>query len=298
MFFSREVTSTNSVCSILPAVLFETALFGIFTLLVAISTWILIRKGFNSLSTKAMLAATLVMYAAATVHWASQLDLFLILQKDAQLVQMICDDIFFFSSSGGSTVSTVFHQCAPSAMLSVNIILSDTIVLWRAWILRSGRALRTLSILLLLGTIGTSALDTALNRASANVLFGQSFNENPMGIFVFPFSWTTNIYAASVIGYKAWQHRRRIRDHLQHGNARTRAEKVMALFVESGLVYCSLWAFLTANAVIQVFALIPNSQSGARLITAGNVFVDGGLIQLIGIYPTIVIILVSLDMAH
>ncbi|KAI0315904.1 hypothetical protein OF83DRAFT_307893 [Amylostereum chailletii] len=94
------------------------------------------------------------------------------------------------------------------------------------------------------------------------------------------------------------QHRRLIREHSQHGSTRTRAEKIMVLFVESGLLYCLLWASLTVNAFIQVFPVPVDLQPGVRVSTAGNVFLNGGLIQLIGIYPTIVIILACLEIAH
>ncbi|KAI0318547.1 hypothetical protein OF83DRAFT_1115379 [Amylostereum chailletii] len=130
------------IFSYVSSVLLETAFFSIFTVLIVISTWILMRKGLNSRPSKAMLAATFVMYAAATAHWAVQLDV-------------------FFQSDEDETDQ--LYQCAPAALLSVNIILSDIIVLWRAWILRSGGVFRTVSIFLLLGTIILSIAGTVQN---------------------------------------------------------------------------------------------------------------------------------------
>ncbi|KAI0310734.1 hypothetical protein OF83DRAFT_1178251 [Amylostereum chailletii] len=69
----------------------------------------------------------------------------------------------------------------------------------------------------------------------------------------------------------------------------------MALLLESGTVYCLLWLFVVGYSLDKVTTYFSN---GVGLKNAGDNFVKGALIQLVGIYPTLVIVLVCLERSH
>lgn len=82
-------------------------------------------------------------------------------------------------------------------------------------------------------------------------------------MFLWGLTLATNMWATSLVAYKAWcaqtsdtvivslieptrhdlfrRHRRSVRAFLGTGNRKTQAERLMALLVESGALYCFIW---------------------------------------------------------
>ncbi|KAH9960352.1 hypothetical protein BGW80DRAFT_1133715, partial [Lactifluus volemus] len=50
-----------------------------------------------------------------------------------------------------------------------------------------------------------------------------------------------NLLSTGLISWKAWEHRVTIKKHLGEGTASMRVEKIFAILIESGLVYCCFW---------------------------------------------------------
>lgn len=95
----------------------------------------------------------------------------------------------------------------------------------------------------------------------------------------------TNVMATALIAVKAWKHRRLVRTHLKDAEDRgQRAESVLALVVESGILYC------LSNVTVLAATLI-------RLPfgTLGDIYTPVN-VQIAGIYPTIVLLIVGLQM--
>lgn len=102
------------------------------------------------------------------------------------------------------------------------IILSDAIVVWRAWIIWShNRVVQAVSIGLLLGTLGklpslyskitpvlrteTQVFSVLSARLECQVQrdVGSAFADY-FGVGAWVLSWATNVWATLLIGFKAW----------------------------------------------------------------------------------------------
>ncbi|KAI0318154.1 hypothetical protein OF83DRAFT_1036137, partial [Amylostereum chailletii] len=106
------------------------------------------------------------------------------------------------------------------------------IVLSRAWILWShNRYIKAMSAAFLLCTLGS------LPQIQPSV----TVSDDPLGAAAFVFSLATNLWSTSLVAYKAWMHRRDLKEYIQSGNTRTQIQKILELLVESGAIYCMLW---------------------------------------------------------
>jgi hypothetical protein len=98
----------------------------------------------------------------------------------------------------------------------------------------------------------------------------------------------TNLVATLLIGLKVWLYRKQVKSHLTTGHSKsttTRAENVLLLLVESGFLYCAVWLLILI--------------AGFDVMTAANnTLIMGIAVSLTGIYPTFIVIMVSLDKSH
>ncbi|KAI0093035.1 hypothetical protein BDY19DRAFT_921665 [Irpex rosettiformis] len=105
-------------------------------------------------------------------------------------------------------------------------------------------------------------------------------------------SLALNLWATFAIGYKAWIHKSVIKKYLSAGGKRTQSEKILLLLIDSGLLYCALWAVVTAGEFQYWRGSFDFAEPGMP-ITA--YLQDGALIHLVGIYPTVLVIMFSLQ---
>ncbi|KAI0319991.1 hypothetical protein OF83DRAFT_1107373 [Amylostereum chailletii] len=217
-----------------------------------------------------MLAATSIMYLAAAAHWA--LDIFTIMKQ--------------IQDPAGYTnipVRTTYAWSLVNAIVTfTNFWYSDVIVIWRACILwRWDRRIIAISALLLFATIVLANLNVAFYRASRE---DSIFEVDVFGFFGLLMSLVANLWATCLIGIRAWQHRRSTREHLSDGNRTTAVQSIMALLVESGILYCVIWAMFIISKVASL----------------GNIshFLVDAVPQLTGIYPTVIIVLVCFQKTH
>ncbi|KAL1678495.1 hypothetical protein EV122DRAFT_278071 [Schizophyllum commune] len=106
----------------------------------------------------------------------------------------------------------------------VNFIISDAVVVWRAWVLWHEELL------------GLSSL-----ALSCLAIFNPGYSPvNNNYMMCIPLL-ITNLVATSSIGIRAWQHRRDMGALLGVKRRRTSVERIMLLLFESGVLYCSLW---------------------------------------------------------
>ncbi|KAF8262709.1 hypothetical protein EI94DRAFT_662129 [Lactarius quietus] len=159
-------------------------------------------------------------------------------------------------------------------------IVCDIICAWRTVVLWN-RDKRVIAILLIF-ILGTTV------AAVFQVLFGIGGPESGMAL---PASGTfdlvmvgptlgTNLLSTGLIAWKAWQRRISVRKHLLGGSGFVRADRVFALLIESGLIYCCIWIFY----VISLFGVLPNPGFTAMAFVSG-------------LYPTLIVILVSMQMS-
>ncbi|KAH8991860.1 hypothetical protein EDB86DRAFT_3180766 [Lactarius hatsudake] len=171
-------------------------------------------------------------------------------------------------------------------------ILSDIVCAWRAVVLWN-RDKRVIAILLLfiLGTTAAAGCELGLSLApvfnsdlpyyspAAAGLRG-TVNYGPL-IMVGP-TLGTNLLSTGLIAWKAWLHRITIRKYLSEGSGSARVERVFALLIESGFIYCCPWILY----LISAFNWIPSP--GFPVMNHVLLFVSG-------LYPTLIIILVAMQ---
>ncbi|KAF9469483.1 hypothetical protein BDZ94DRAFT_1303196 [Collybia nuda] len=164
------------------------------------------------------------------------------------------------------------------------VIISDCIVVWRASVLLQDRWwLITFPLFLLLASVASLLGASGVWSIGNNIYKGgipDILYQVGLGM-----SLGTNILATALIGYRYWVHRKMVAGLRRNGG--TRSERVLALLVESGIVFCLPQA---ANFMIEVFPQfsIPGT-AGYYLLT---IFTTAYL-GFSTIYPTVVIALVN-----
>ncbi|KAI9450481.1 hypothetical protein BJY52DRAFT_1191834 [Lactarius psammicola] len=107
---------------------------------------------------------------------------------------------------------------------------------------------------------------------------GQGIEEGKVAAIIVGPMLGTNILSTLLIAWKAWEYRRNVSAHLRKGSPSDRAEKILALLIESGFVYCLLWVFYLLTA----FNVLPGS---------GSYTVNLVMLFLSSMYPAIIIII-------
>ncbi|KAI0690138.1 hypothetical protein C8T65DRAFT_102083 [Cerioporus squamosus] len=306
-----------------------TMFFGLFTVLTAVAAYVLFLKGFKQKTTALMLMAIVAMWVSTVAYWiatlvaAAETYSFMRSMMSQILTRMATLQDCVGSPSGAqdpfsacineplrdlsdySTLAYATQQCTGTAALTVNVIIGDAIVWWRAWVLWTDHRLVLYTwVILILATTVTGIVDTKDACMPEAALFsitspfapdsevltiGSLFGADGWGIAAAMLSLLTNMAATILIAYRAWEHRVLIMSHLKRCSARSQVERTLSLLVESGVLYCALWVIIV---VYQFVAL----KLGESAFAYGFYYVMGGcLIPLIGMYPTIIIILCALD---
>ncbi|VDB90262.1 unnamed protein product [Peniophora sp. CBMAI 1063] len=273
--------------------LLETGLFGTFTTLAvyAVYTFTTQENGLARPAQSAMMAVTLVMYSISLAHWSLQ-------------VRMINGNYTTYLGAGAHFVDP---RIVPLALISVNIILGDGIVLWRACVFwRRNRLVYALSIGLFVFIVGLNIANVVVEAAfmaepDKNVRWMNeawtqpAFSDSAYGAAALALSLATNAASTIAIGWKTWIHRRKVLRYLTEFSPRSIVDKVLTLLWESGCIYCITWIlYIVSNKL----ALSAPSPVGVGTIALGVDYFNRLMAQLTGIYPTLVLVLVALERKH
>ncbi|KAH9026508.1 hypothetical protein EDB85DRAFT_169180 [Lactarius pseudohatsudake] len=251
--------------------LFVGIVYGVYTVLYVTSVHILSKPGLTSSRPRMfMFGITTLMFALAIVALVLRTALAF------QVVQLFLMPLPHTWSP---------HRVIVVALVEVTIarlmyILSDIVCAWRAVVLWN-RDKRIISILLLLilGTAAAAGYEVGLG----NPPLGRSIFQGDRAplIMVGP-TLATNLVSTGLIACKAWQHRVEVKKHLSGANRSVRTERVFALLIESGFIYCCVWIVY----LISAFALIP---------VPGFTVMGDVLLFVAGLYPTLIITLVAMQ---
>ncbi|KAK0480330.1 hypothetical protein IW261DRAFT_1477390 [Armillaria novae-zelandiae] len=252
----------------------EIFLYGIYSCLFVGSTYLLL---FRRKKTKVIIAMTV-------------LNIIMWLMSTGHVTLNFAKTFRGFFWDNGIQDSSVLEDDANSAVLSqvimecIAFIIGDCIVTWRAWVLwnRDRRILYASSILIL-GSVGTGIrLFQTLASSKKPISIYRDGSTSVWTTSAMIFTLSTNVLATTLIGYRAWVHRRLIRS--LNGGSYSAAQvygkiDILALLIESGALYCCTWF-----AMIFVFVFV----------NSGTYFMINMLAQLSSIYPTLIITLVCL----
>ncbi|KAH9960353.1 hypothetical protein BGW80DRAFT_1256219 [Lactifluus volemus] len=197
------------------------------------------------------------------------------------LIALVLETAFYFPASALSHLPT-------GNRWRDMYILSDIICAWRAVVLwNKDKRVIAILMLLILGNIAAAGYDLVVNLTP---FFNPSIHkDNPRRTMLIMLGNTlgTNLLCTGLIGWKAWEHRVTIKQHLGECNVSTRVEKILAILIESGSFTAVSRGFHQTTQIVYLIAglgVFPEPFSSATQFA---------LLVLLGAYPTSITILVS-----
>ncbi|KAL0570894.1 hypothetical protein V5O48_011060, partial [Marasmius crinis-equi] len=286
-------TMTLSVASLI----IETFFYGTYMLLFCVSAVILCRREGNSKARIVLLIATTVMFFMSSFQMWS--DVVVVLRN---IQSVFIDDVgvpfmekqaafgkkFRLLGSVEGVANTLeasigSYQISLEntyALVSIQIVLGDTIVFWRVWTLCGGHLrLVFVPFLFLLGTAGCVVQHNwpLANPPTCNALI----------ISAYSLSMATNLSGTFVIGYKVWLYRKDIGAYLSKYKQPARAETILILLLETGIIYSVLWLIQ-----LVIVRSPPPSNFAGKILQQG---LRAATVQLMGLYPTLLIVIIYLQ---
>ncbi|KAJ7141386.1 hypothetical protein C8R44DRAFT_974912 [Mycena epipterygia] len=281
---AKLVGAGNGVMYFIFGLVVQTFFFGVYTVLIWLSTRMLLKRKLKTTVNRVMFGITTFMYLLSAAYWA-----YSVADGVDRMYEFIGLAVNPFKFLPDHTQVT---QWSPlfNAVTLINYVLSDGVVVWRAWIicLRNHRKYLWITIFFLALTAITVALTIAFRIAGLVV---SPINDLPKHSFLARWidilqiatlatSLFSNLTATGVVGATAWHHWRTMRAAFSDKKS-TRSSHILLLVVESGVFYCLSAITVLLSSLIR----LPQGTLG-DLYTPVNV-------QIAGAYPTIVLLLVS-----
>ncbi|VDC05837.1 unnamed protein product [Peniophora sp. CBMAI 1063] len=266
----------------------ETVLWVIFSVLIVTSAHILLSRGLRSRANRIMFALTLIMYTLSTLDWAIDVrrvwtDLKISLPAELSSPPQ---------NEHGLDQLNVALKIVESIANQICVLISDVVVCWRVCVVfgNDGRVVGVaVAFLVALETglllCGLTQVGIGFPEASPALAVLAPL-ELPIDIVTLALSALVNIWATGMIAYRAWACRREIRRHFKDTGRKTFMESILVLFLESGTIYTVLW-ILRNIIVLPVVEGSPYTNYSAMV-----------MYQMTGMYPTVIIVLVTLQRSH
>ncbi|KAJ3825814.1 hypothetical protein F5880DRAFT_181338 [Lentinula raphanica] len=251
--------------------------FGIYVVLAIVAAYILLQQGLRqSLARSVLFTLNLVMFIGQTGNLVA------LIVSELKILQSLGDTLY------DPTQALEHWEVAIVVFSRLNYFISDTIVIWRAWVLYDDRLyLRILLVLCGLGSFIGVTLDAVfvLKEALSNDV-GETNTLSKIRVLMPVMLLITNFIATAIIALKVWEYRHSIKINLGKQTRKTSVERVLILLLESGLVYCACW-------IVSIISLTP----GALSFIGRNVFATM-VPNLTAIYPTLIIIFVAAQKSY
>ncbi|EEB89220.1 hypothetical protein MPER_12707 [Moniliophthora perniciosa FA553] len=259
----------------------HTLFYGIYATLTPISTYFMLKKGLKTTIRKLLFIAILFMFVVSTTYWVLKI---VALLSSIQTLNG--------KSSGGIDDQSGSVEEVFAALALVNYVLTDGVVLWRAWVLCSMESKRLLLVpLFFLVCCSFSVMATIVIRIILEVTpIAESPERHRLTRAIdvcqvsnLIFSLIINLSTTLIIAMKTWRFRRWIAQDLWaiRNKSQTGGERILVLLIESGLFYCISGATVLVSSLIRL-----------PLGTLGDIYTPVN-IQIAGIYPIVVLLLVS-----
>jgi len=268
--------------------IWETMFMSAYGVFFAVAVYSILRKGFKSRSSIAMLCVVIYLYATSLTLWALNVTFWF---KNAHALFMDHPNMPLPDREEVADDNLVALGPPMEALFMFNMVVGDTVVIWRAWVLYQ-RTLWVVSIpcLMLLMSFIFSVIDltclTGAGWSNQSAIASGGAVCAHAELMSWAFSFVTNATCTILIGYKAWHHRRSMKSLNIVGNPRRMStDKMLSILVESGFIYCLFWL----TQLILFFDIDRRSP----IIYVYELFSSMGD-QISGIYPTLIIVIVNL----
>ncbi|KAF8129397.1 hypothetical protein K438DRAFT_1999929 [Mycena galopus ATCC 62051] len=221
---------------LVPGLVVESALFdaGVLSLLFLFSSIALVQQGINVRPRVFMLTATVTMYAASATHWG--LNLYTVMHE--------------ISDPDGWVALPIEKKWLWSVVTTIalffNFWISDMVVMWRAcavWGWR--REVKIVFLVFVIAPVILATIDVSMAHPTPT-----SFQPNAFGLAALLVSLVSNLWATSIIGYKAWIHRKNIQSYFETESRTSAAYNILAILTESGFLYCGIWGMFIVTRFI------------------------------------------------
>ncbi|KAF9265111.1 hypothetical protein L218DRAFT_986664 [Marasmius fiardii PR-910] len=259
-------------------------LYGIYTVLFFAATSILWRRRGSIMSVRTgLLVTVIVLFLLSTIYITANFSYFVIginmlLIENPGTVPVMTKNAAYLAK---------FRRLGVVGQVTVPVacVIGDSIVIWRAWALSVRKKIMFLPVILLLGlTASCFSFVECMVREDLPVVISPRCRKR--NIATFALSVATNAAGTAVIGHYIWSYRRTVKKYLQCCRHQLWAGKVLAMFLESGVIYTTIWTIQLAEILLPVSSSIPDQ-------TFRQVF-SAMAAQLVGIYPTLMVVLVFL----
>ncbi|KZV90354.1 hypothetical protein EXIGLDRAFT_770921 [Exidia glandulosa HHB12029] len=286
-----DIPSTDTILPLLTPLIVQeiitmitqSTLFGAYFALEIFAMYHLLRKGKGAQSVIA--GAIFAMFATSTFLWGSNVAV-LIQQINIVLGSRKDPIVFRLSTANASTQKLRYMD---DIMFFVLYLIGDAVMAWRIVVLQRWN-IRIIVILTMLW-LGTLSAGTGLVGCLVHTNF-PSPDDLPktctnLGNTAWLLSLVFNAICTCILARTTWVYRRTVGSMLNR--KRTRVDRVLVTLVVSGVLY-----FLLGLPRLATFAN-PNLSPFPSKITFGVGLIELSLYQVVGIYPTVVIVVLLLD---
>ncbi|KAF8178313.1 hypothetical protein K438DRAFT_1844323 [Mycena galopus ATCC 62051] len=271
-------------------VIWETLFISAYGIFFGIAVYSIFRKGFKSRSSVAMLCVVVYLYASSLTLWALNVTAFF---KTAHAMFIDYPDMPLEDRGVQANINGLPLATPEEALFMLNMVVGDSVVIWRAWVLYQ----RTLWVVLIPCTMLLMSLVFTIIDITCLTDIGFGVQSSVAGgggvcahaeLISWAFSLVTNATCTLLIGYKAWHHRRSMKSlNILGSRRRMSTDKVLSILVESGFIYCLFWL----TQVILFINIDPDRQTPIAYVY--ELFAGMGD-QISGMYPTLIIVIVNL----
>ncbi|KAJ6571450.1 hypothetical protein B0H19DRAFT_1231251 [Mycena capillaripes] len=285
----KSVTAVASSSSVDESLMYDvlgvvgqTFFFGVYTLLISASTRMLLKRGLKIQTNRLMLFVTLFMYLISALYWT-----YSVIYAADRLQNLIRAS----PTTGHDTITKWLPLF--NAVVPLNFVFGDGVVVWRAWVICQRRlrkylwitmgflALTAIAVFLIIGLRIAALIVSPINNLNKTSFLNPSIDILQVSTGVL--SLFSNLSATAVVAATALRHRRILRDAFTDEGATTRSDQILALVVEVGAVYC----LSTLILLVSVFIKLPHG-------TVGDLYAPVN-VHIAGAYPPTVILLVSMS---
>ncbi|KAJ7267466.1 hypothetical protein C8J57DRAFT_1327780 [Mycena rebaudengoi] len=253
----------------------EASLHGMYTILFASTVYMLSKnKGrMNNVMTRTIVLLIVIMYCISTAHVS------IAMAQDYRAFVTDPETVGDNTDSIGNTPVLV-----QLALEVTNCILADTIIIWRAYVLYGNNKKIVAAPILMIAATGVTGyiLVSRVSAVARHSTFDSIFTDEVQSwsITFSVLTLATNFISTGLIAGRIWYHARQLRNIMGtvgHSGTSKRYQSIIALVIESGLLYSLAW----------LITIILNVAGSAAIVVTVDM-----IAQLTGIIPTLIVLLI------